>query len=284
MLIHILIIIIQQNTDMIMIKNLKLSIIFFLFLFTGSSISPGMQEPSSSIFGGKNIYIKEKDIFVPLIDIDESVVSKLDSDFSYTVSPGDVLTFVVWGLDDIFPITNLGVGYTNPQTSRTVNTDGTIFFPYAGIIKVEGLSISEVRNLVIELISDQFVDPQIDITVTQYNQSRKAYLLGEVYSPHSFYVGIEKISITDAIGTAKGLDPRYSNAKEVYLIRDKDKPSIYKLNLQSPDKFLLANEIYVRPGDIIYVSASGVTKWNRFFAQIFPFAGFLNQLDNINDD
>ena len=40
-----------------------------------------MQEPSSSIFGGKNIYIKEKDIFVPLIDIDESVVSKLDSDF-----------------------------------------------------------------------------------------------------------------------------------------------------------------------------------------------------------
>jgi len=227
MLIHTLIIIIQQNTDMKMIKNLKLFIIFFLFLFTGCSISPGMQEPSSSIFGGKNIYIKEKDIFVPLIDIDESVASELDSDFSYTVSPGDVLTFVVWGLDDIFPITNLGVGYTNPQTSRTVNTDGTIFFPYAGIIKVEGLSISEVRNLVIELISDQFVDPQIDITVTQYNQSRKAYLLGEVYSPHSFYVGIEKISITDAIGTAKGLDPRYSNAKEVYLIRDKDKPSIY---------------------------------------------------------
>ena len=98
-----------------------------------------------------------------------------------------------------------GVGYTNPQTSRTVNTDGTIFFPYAGIIKVEGLSISEVRNLVIELISDQFVDPQIDITVTQYNQSRKAYFLGEVYSPHSFYIGIEKYLLQTQLAQPKAL-------------------------------------------------------------------------------
>ena len=176
------------------------------------------------------------------------------------------------------------MGYTNPQTSRTVNTDGTIFFPYAGIVEVEGLSIAEVREKIIELISDEFINPQIDITVTKFNESRKAYLLGEVISPQNFYVGIDKISVTDAIGSSQGLDPRYSNAGQIYLIRDNGKPIIYKINLRSPEKFILANEFFIRPGDVLYVSSSGVTKWNRFFAQIFPFAGFLNQIDNIKDD
>lgn len=271
--------------EMIMIKCF---ISFSLLIFvSGCTIVPGMQEPNGDFFGGENVYFEEKDIFIPLINVDDDVIGSMDNDFSYSVSPGDVLTFVIWGLEEVFPMRGLGApqGTSNPQTSRTVNTDGTIFFPYAGLIQVSDLTIEEVRNLITRELSEEFVNPQLDITVTDFNDSRKAYLLGEVIVPQSFVVGIEKISLTDAIGSSRGLDPRFSNARKVYLVRkENNEPAIYVIDLSSPEKFLLANDLFLKPNDIIYVASSAVTKWNRFFSQIFPFASFFNQIDNIGND
>ena len=36
------------------------------------------------------------------------------------------------------------------------------------------------------------------------------------------------------------------------------------------------------PGDIVFVGVADITKWNRFISQLFPFASFLNQVDNID--
>ena len=58
---------------------------------------------------------------------------------------------------------------------------------------------------------------------------------------------------------------------------------ISELNNKTPERFLITNDIYIRPRDIVYISPSGITKWNRFFSQIFPFASFFNQVNNIND-
>ncbi len=262
----------------------KLSLIPFFLILASCAVSPGMNAPSISFSGGKEIFIPERNLVVPIIEINSNIIENLDNDFSYTVSPGDVLTFVVWGLEETFPPVNVGTNMTNPQNSRTVNSDGSIFFPFIGTIKVSGLSVNEVRKKIYTLLSKNFKDPQIDITVTKYNENRRAYLLGEVLQPQNFYVGIEKISLTDAIALSKGLDPRFSSASQIYLIRNyQNKPVIYKFDLSSPDKFLVANNFYIRPQDVIYVSASGITKWNRIFSQIFPFASFFNQLDNINN-
>ena len=262
----------------------KKFLFLFLLIITSCTVSPGMNAPSISFNGGNEIYLEERNLVVPIVEVDSEILQGISDDFSYTVSPGDVLTFVVWGLPEVFPPVNVGGNITNPQNSRTINSDGTIFFPFIGTVKVEGLSVNQVREKIYGLLSDNFKDPQIDITVTKYNEKRRAYLLGEVLQPSSFYVGIEKISLTDAIGLAKGLDPRFSNAGQIYLIRSfENKPIIYKFDLSSPEKFLVANNFYIRSQDVIYVSASGITKWNRFFSQIFPFASFFNQLDNIKD-
>ena len=265
-------------------KNRILLKFYVIIVLAGCSLTPGIDEPQSSFSGNNEVYVPEKNLVVPIIDVNEEVLEVLDENYSYTVSPGDVLTFIIWGLEDIFPTVNFGSAQINPQNSRTVNTDGTIFFPFVGEIKVEGLSISEVRQEVYELLSKNFIDPQIDVTVTKYNENRRAYLMGEVIKPQSFYVGIEKISLTDAVGLSSGLDPRFSNAGKIYIIRSYDnKPTIFRVSLKSPEKFLLANSFYIRPQDIIYVSPSGITRWNRFFSQIFPFASFFNQIDNIRD-
>tara|TARA_A100001015_G_C14913328_1_gene681345 strand:+ start:61 stop:861 length:801 start_codon:yes stop_codon:yes gene_type:complete len=265
-------------------KNKTLLKLCMIFVLTGCSLTPGLNDPQSSFSGNDEVFLPEKNLVVPIIDVSEDVLKTLNDNYTYTVSPGDVLTFIIWGLEDIFPTVNFGSAQINPQNSRTVNTDGTIFFPFAGEIKVEGLSISQVRQKVYKLLSKDFVDPQIDVTVTKYNENRRAYLMGEVIKPQSFYVGIEKISLTDAVGLSSGLDPRFSNAGKIYIVRSfNNKPTVFRVNLKSPEKFLLSNNFYIRPQDIIYVSPSGITRWNRFFSQIFPFASFFNQIDNIRD-
>ena len=270
-----------------LMKMVKTKIFFGIFLFTflsGCSITPGLSEPSPSFSGNNQVYIPEKNMIVPILDVDSDVLKTLDNDYSYKVMPGDVLTFIIWGLEDIFPTVSFGSSQINPQNSRTVNSQGTIFFPYAGEIYVEGLSISQVRAKIYDLLSKNFIDPQLDVTVSKFNDKRRAYLLGEIIKPQSFYVGIEKISLTDAIGLSSGLDPRFSNAGQIYVVRSyEDKPTIFRISLKSPEKFLLANNFYIRPQDIIYVAPSGVTKWNRFFSQIFPFASFFNNLNNIQN-
>ena len=40
-------------------------------------------------------------------------------------------------------------------------------------------------------------------------------------------------------------------------------------------------KFYLQPQDLIFVGASDVTRWNRVIAQVFPFASFLNAIDNL---
>ena len=42
-----------------------------------------------------------------------------------------------------------------------------------------------------------------------------------------------------------------------------------------------ANNFYMKSGDVIYVNASGIARWNRIIAQFFPFSTFVNAIDNI---
>lgn len=264
----------------------KFIIIFlsFLIICCNSSFTPGINEPSSR---RDIVYIPEMDVSVKIIDINLKLLNTINQNVkigNYTISPGDVLTFTVWGLNDLFPQSGIGGSSTNPLNSRQVGTNGEIFFPYVGKIKLEDLTVEEARDLISFSLSKKFVDPQIDLTISKFNENRKAYLLGEFLKPQPIYIGIETVTLTDAIGMASGLDPKFSNAKEIYIIRSSDNEDIiYRLNLSSSEKFLIANNFYLHPKDVVYVSASSVTKWNRVFAQIFPFAGFLNQVDNIRD-
>ncbi len=257
---------------------LKLLLPFLLF---SCSIAPGMS-PIPTGFDSNVVYIEESDISVPIVDLDIDVVKRLsiNDDQSYYVSAGDVLSVTVWGQDEAFPMLNYA-GDMNPYTARTVDTNGTIFFPYVGQIKIEGLSIEEVRNKITLLLSGDFINPQVDVTIIKFNRNRTIYLLGEFVVPQSFILGIEPMSLSDAIGEAKGFDNRTARANEIFIVRGHESPVIYKVNLENPAQMLIANRFYLEPRDVIYVAPVGVTRWNRIISQIFPFASFLNQIDNI---
>lgn len=267
---------------MFKINSFKLfcALIFTLTLFSCSS--PGIKTPSSitNFSGDESFFSDDKMLNVIKID-NENVLEYKDLENEYFISSGDKLNITVWGLPDAFPPINVS-SKDNPLSTRTVNADGTIFFPFVGTVSLSGLSLNQARKLITEKLSLTFIDPQVDITIVEFNEARTAYVMGEIISPTSFKVGIEPISLMDAIGKSKGLNPSTSKASDVYIMRNLNgDPEIYKLDISTSDKFLVAQNFYINAGDVIFIGPSDITSWNRVISQLFPFSSFLNQLDLI---
>ncbi|HEY9034363.1 MAG TPA: polysaccharide biosynthesis/export family protein [Pseudomonadales bacterium] len=127
-----------------------------------------------------------------------------------------------------------------------------------------------------------------------YNDQNKVFVMGEVTRPQALAFKSASINLTDAIGTAGGLHQMSSKGQDVYVIRGvpdlgTEKAKIYQLKAKSPSAFILANRFELQPQDVVYVGASGVTRWNRVLSQILPTLSVLGltsralrDLDDIN--
>jgi polysaccharide export outer membrane protein len=99
----------------------------------------------------------------------------------------------------------------------------------------------------------------------------KVFVLGEVRKPSSRVMVKGRMTLAEAIGDSEGFDPVSSNPAKVYVIRGSfERPSIYKLDAQSPDALLLATQFQLQPHDVVFVSAHDLTRWNRIISQIQP--------------
>ena len=94
---------------------------------------------------------------------------------SYVVGPTDVLTIRVLGEPDL----------TN---NYTVDSDGTITFPFLQRVPVGGRTMKEVEALLTRLLDGDYIrNPQINATVATY-RSRSIFVLGEVKQPGRYTI------------------------------------------------------------------------------------------------
>lgn len=108
-----------------------------------------------------------------------------------------------------------------------------------------------------------------------YNDQNKVFVMGEVVKPQALPMKSASITLTDAIGTAGGIHQLSSKGQDVYVIRgvndlSTEKAQIYRLDAKSPSAFILANNFNLQAQDVVFVGASGVTRWNRVISQIMP--------------
>jgi polysaccharide biosynthesis/export protein len=264
------------------IKN-KISLLA-IFLFTGCSLSPGMHmETKSSWIGSeKYVFIEALNKNIRLTDISEALDSSHESNYFYRIGVGDQISILVWGLPEIFPMINAG----SDQNLRRVDSNGDIFFPYAGLVQAEGKTQSELRADITARLSEYFTDPQLDLSIARFN-SQKIFVLGEVTKPIKLNIKDVPISLSDAIGESFGLNTNTAAASQVFIIRQsqpKDEPIIFYANLKTPSGFLEAGNFSLIDNDIVYVNSSSTARWNKVISQFFPFSTFLNSIDNLTTD
>jgi polysaccharide biosynthesis/export protein len=114
----------------------------------------------------------------------------------YHVGAGDVLDVVVFGNEDL-------------SRTATVQTTGTIALPLIGEVKVEGLSVDEVKERITAALAKDFlVNPQVDVKVREY-QSQFVTVIGEVNTPGRKPLR-GQTRVIDALVEAGGFSPRAS--------------------------------------------------------------------------
>jgi polysaccharide biosynthesis/export protein len=176
----------------------------------------------------------------------------------HLIQPGDLLDFNISSVSssqmELFnkeygsQPTMQGNEATIYLNGHIVNEKGEIELPLIGIVKVSGLTTSEISILVKEKL-DTFVKY---VTVSTKLTNFKITILGEVRTPGSFTVYNSKISILQALGQAGDITD-VGNKKNIKLIRTSEKETYTTvLNLSKSD-IINSPYYYLQPNDILYV-------------------------------
>ncbi len=130
----------------------------------------------------------------------------------YRVGPGDVLNIVVWNHPEL-ALTPAGAGGTALLTGTNelgngynVGPDGTIQFPFTGLVKVAGLNEFQIRERLTRQLSSYINAPQITVRVQAYRAER-VYVDGEVRSPGILPITDIPMTLPEALNRAGGMTP-----------------------------------------------------------------------------
>jgi protein involved in polysaccharide export with SLBB domain len=194
----------------------------------------------------------------------------------YKVGAFDVLNIIVWGHPELSTISSstaglptgeglsgLNIGMNN-NPPVLVQTEGNIFYPYVGHIRVAGLTINEIQNKIAHQLSKYIRNPQVSVQVIHF-RNRNIYVLGEVKTPGQQPLTDKPLTLMEAISVAGNINPSSSDPSHIYLIRGSyQKPDIFWLNAQSSQSLLIAEQFPLQENDIVYVSHAMLTPWNNF--------------------
>ena len=98
------------------------------------------------------------------------------------------------------------------------------------------------------------------------------HVFGEVSKPGVYFPNLD-YSLTELISTS-GLNQLTSNAKKVYVIREKFKTflevDVFKLDIRNPVNLIAGRKFKLQAKDIVFVPPTEIVKWNRTISLLLP--------------
>jgi polysaccharide biosynthesis/export protein len=132
---------------------------------------------------------------------------------------------------------------------QTIDLEGNISVPFAGAIRAAGRTNVEVQTEIVDKIKKRAIEPQVVVNLSQQRTSMVS-VLGEVNAPLRYPASAAGAGdrILDAITRAGGIK---GQGFETWVMLDRkgQRATVPFANLVSQS----ANNIYVQPGDRIYV-------------------------------
>lgn len=169
----------------------------------------------------------------------------------YRLRPGDAMEFA-------FPLT------PEFNQSATVQPDGFITLQGVGDIRVQDKTTPEVVNAVRVAYSKVLHEPIINVKLTQFE---KPYFVmnGEVTHPGKYdFTG--DTTVSQAVAIAGGFTDRAKRGEVVVFRRVSDQfAEVQKVDVQKMfNKGSLQEDLHLRPGDMVLVSKSKLSRLAKF--------------------
>lgn len=185
---------------------------------------------------------------------------------AYLIGSGDVLSIVVWGhpelagtsMESLNP--NMATGELGPAAATPggfiVDEKGMLQFPFAGDIKVSGLTEGQARDLLVSAIARYINKPRVTLRVQAY-RSKRIYIDGEVKLPGLLTINDIPMTLVEALNRSGGVLPT-GDQSQIVINRAE---TIYKVNFpqmmkrgEDPSKILLRN------GDVVRIPSRDESK------------------------
>lgn len=179
--------------------------------------------------------------------------------YETTIRSGDILNITIMSLSSesnllINPLP-VNQNISTPEKSLTqatpgflVDSKGNIQLPLIGDVRVEGMTVNEIRQFLTTEMEKYVSSPTVTVRFSNF----KITILGDVARPGVYPVPNERITLMEALGLAGDLSI-YGMRGSVKLIREVNgKNQIYKIDLTSKD-ILNSPYMYLHPNDLIYV-------------------------------
>jgi len=164
---------------------------------------------------------------------------------SYQIQPGDTLLVTVWDHPEL--TAPAGTQQSAASNGRLVYPDGTMFYPYVGNLKVEGMTIEELRSTLTSRLAKYLRNPQVDVSVT--GNGGQVVLEGAFTNTAPQNLGTVPLTVSKAVG-AGGINVEEADLSGLTLIRD---GRSYSIDMDSLHRRGDVSDIYLKPGDRLYL-------------------------------
>ena len=159
--------------------------------------------------------------------------------YEYILGPADIISINLTDTDDL-------------DNSYEIDPDGMIDLPFIGKIKISELTVDEAQNILREVISNFYKNPDLQINVEEYNSS-KVYIVGAVRNQLTINLDQKPIRIIEAAIQAN-FNPNAADkllGTKGFLRRDNQ---VYKINLNNTFTSLDDGEnFFLKKDDVIFI-------------------------------
>lgn len=178
----------------------------------------------------------------------------------YRIEAGDVLSIVVWDHPELSATMlpqpaaagagaiGIAASPMQPGSGFEVDQSGMLDFPYAGRMKLAGLTPADAQALLTRQLAVYIRAPKVSLRVMSY-RSKRVYVDGEVKAPGVHPINDIAMTLTEAINRAGGMNP-IADQSRLMVTRD---GKTYQINLPllvqrgvNPSAVMLQNGDVVR--------------------------------------
>lgn len=170
----------------------------------------------------------------------------------YRLYKYDTISIRIIGFEDAEGFSNIVIG-----------PDGYVNLPYAGSVKLAGLTLDEAKQVLMQKMGRYIKIPDMSVMVTTYG-NRKVQVLGEVEKPGTVELQSDDMNVLNAITNA-GWVTTYGRIKKVQVIRIIDGTMYIKeANIKNYiKKHDITQNFALQDGDILYIPRSNKIDFHK---------------------